>query len=233
MAGRHIPPGHGHPTSGSGDSNELCQGALRPREVADAKVADDDVERSIGDLKVFSVSLTKIHTRVSSRSKFHHSRCEVHANNRGSSAAGSPECDDAGTCGHIQNAQARPAGGRIQQGIYRVGGYRGKEVAITVCDFVVRVALEVPESVGIDVVVAHPHLARCSRADRWPSSPNGCGIRVCAGPLQRWVRRAARDDGLPVTVAIAAPPYSLDSFHNEHPLAGVAQATLEGRLVLG
>src|SRR5262245_48619055 len=162
MAGRHIPPGHGHCTSGSGDSNELCQGALRPRKVADAKVADDGVERSIGDRKVFSVTLTKIHARVSSGSKFHHSRCEVYADNRGSSAAGSPEGDDAGTCGYIQNAHARPAGGRIQQGIYRVRRYRCKEVPITVGDFVVRVALEVPESVGIDFVVAHPHLARRS-----------------------------------------------------------------------
>jgi hypothetical protein len=130
--------------------------------VADAKVADDGVERSIGDRKVFSVSLTKIHARVSSGSKFHHSRCEVYADNRGSSAAGSPENDDAGTCAHIQSAHARPAGDRIQQGIYRVCGYRCKEVAITLCDFVVRVSLEVSESVGIDFVVAHPHLARWS-----------------------------------------------------------------------
>src|SRR5262245_31102013 len=175
MAGRHIPPGHGHRTSGSADSNELCQCALRPREVADAKVTDDDVERSIGDRKVFSVSLTKIHARESSRSKFQHSRCEVYADNRESSAAGSPEGDDAGTCGHIQNAHARPEGGRIQQGIYRVCGYRCKEVAITAGDFVVRVALEVPESVGIDFVMAHRHLARWPRADRSPSTPpNSC-----------------------------------------------------------
>src|SRR5215471_16457745 len=180
MAGRHIPPGHGHRTSGSGDSNELCQRPLRPREVADAKVADNGIERSIGDPKVLSVSLTKIDARVSSRRKFHHSRCEVYADNRGSSAAGSPEGNDAGTCGHIQNAHARPAGCRIQQGIYRICGYRCKKVAITVCDLVVRVALKVPESVGIDLMVVHPHLATWSRADRWPSSPNGCGIVMYA-----------------------------------------------------
>src|SRR5262249_48392241 len=60
-------------------SSELAQRAVGAREVSKAEVADDAVERVIGEGKIIGVGLAKVDTGVLRHSEFEHSGREVNA----------------------------------------------------------------------------------------------------------------------------------------------------------
>jgi hypothetical protein len=131
------------------DTRELRDGALRPREVADAEVADDRVDGARVERQRLRGGFAELEPRMGARGEGDHPRREVGAHDALRSTGGCSRGDSARAGRDVENATARAHARGVEQRRDRASGHRLEEVMVAVGNPVVRGALEVPERFSI------------------------------------------------------------------------------------